>query len=178
MNLNPKIGRDKCVRPLNIGKLAREAGVHVETVRFYERRGFLKQPSTRKEYFRVYLSEAVRRIQAIKHAQSLGFSLKEIKEFLTIRFDDRARRGGVLAQIEEKIAEVEGMIDGLLALKRSLQRFISAPGGEVTKPKCSVLDALVVTSTDPASDQGRSDQGKRQLKTSYVRKVGKQNVDK
>ncbi|MDP7385285.1 MAG: MerR family transcriptional regulator [Nitrospinota bacterium] len=112
--------------PLTIGKLAAAAGVHVETVRYYERRGLIERPRARRGAVRVYPEEAVRRIRSIKRAQSLGFSLKEIKELLVLRLNDRARCGDVLVQAERKLGEVEEKLRALRAVKAQLRKLSSA----------------------------------------------------
>ena len=73
---------------MRIGKLAEKAGVGVETVRFYERRGLIDQPLKPQSYgFRSYPKELVQRIRFIRHAQTLGFTLTEIEELLALRTD-------------------------------------------------------------------------------------------
>src|SRR5205085_4323513 len=71
----------------SIGQVARRACVGVETVRFYEREGLLEEPARRASGYRQYSEEAVKQICFIKRAQQLGFSLKEIRELLTLRVD-------------------------------------------------------------------------------------------
>ena len=73
---------------MTIGKLAREAGVGVETVRFYERRGLVEQPPKPVgSGFRHYPREAVERIRFVRRAQEIGFTLREIVELLSLRAD-------------------------------------------------------------------------------------------
>ena len=69
---------------VTIGQLARKASVHVETVRYYERRGLLPEPPRRWSGYREYSDDDVARLQFIKRAQGLGFSLKEIAELLAL----------------------------------------------------------------------------------------------
>ena len=73
---------------MTIGKAAREAGVNIETVRFYERRSLIEQPP--KGNYRVYSPEQVARIRFIKEAQQIGFSLSEIGDLLALRADPAA----------------------------------------------------------------------------------------
>src|SRR5690554_1141494 len=69
---------------LTIGQAARAAGVNVETIRFYERRGLIEQPPKPKgQTYREYPSETVSRIRSIRKARALGFSLREISDLLT-----------------------------------------------------------------------------------------------
>mgnify|MGYP000673699022 CR=1 FL=1 len=67
---------------MTIGKLAKEAGVGVETVRFYERKGLIQKPQKRESGFRTYSQEEVSRIRFIRRAQELGFTLREVKELV------------------------------------------------------------------------------------------------
>ena len=82
---------------MTIGKVAGEAGVGVETVRFYERKGLIRKPRRPSNGgYRTYPSDAVERILFIRQAQELGFSLREIKELLSLQADpatDCGRRG-------------------------------------------------------------------------------------
>ena len=83
------------MRELTIGEAARRAGVGVETIRFYERRGLIDRPQKPQGAgFRVYAPEQVRRIRFIREAQQIGFSLREIAELLALEADPRpiARR--------------------------------------------------------------------------------------
>ena len=74
------------MRPMTIGRLADAAGVGVETVRFYERRGLIQQPpKPNGTGFRVYPEETEHRIRFIRQGQELGFSLREIQELLSLR---------------------------------------------------------------------------------------------
>jgi MerR family mercuric resistance operon transcriptional regulator len=72
---------------LTIGQLAKQAGVNIETIRYYERQGLLPEPPRRASGYRQYSAEFVKRIQFIKRAQTLGFSLKEIAELLDLRIE-------------------------------------------------------------------------------------------
>ncbi len=67
------------MKPLMIGKVARRAGVGVETIRFYEREGLIAEPPRRESGYRQYPEEAVSRVRFIRRAKELGFTLKEIK---------------------------------------------------------------------------------------------------
>jgi len=70
---------------LTIGHLAKSAGVNLETVRYYERRGLLPKPPRSASGYRLFPSDAARRLRFIRRAQELGFSLKEIRELLSLR---------------------------------------------------------------------------------------------
>ena len=70
---------------LSIGKVARRAGIGVETIRFYEREGLLAPPARKASGYRIYSEQVLSRIQFIRHAKDLGFSLREIKELLQLK---------------------------------------------------------------------------------------------
>ncbi|MCB0419701.1 MAG: MerR family DNA-binding protein [Bdellovibrionales bacterium] len=105
---------------LTIGKLAGVSGVNVETVRFYERKGLLKQPK-KQGAFRYYPDEYIARIRFIKRSQELGFTLKETKELLDLKIKNHAKCSDVLSKTEEKIAEINHKISDLKKMKKSLE---------------------------------------------------------
>lgn len=128
--------------PLTIGRLARLAGVGVETVRYYERRGLIERPRERRGAFRVYPPGAVGRLRAVKRAQGLGFSLEEIHSLLELRLEDRARCGDVLRRAERKVAEIEGKIRGLQRVRRELRALAAACRGDAPASACPILAAF------------------------------------
>src|SRR5207253_10704697 len=76
---------------LTRGELAQQGRVNSETIRYYERRGLLPKPPRTPSGYRVFSSDAVRRVRFIKRAQGPGFPLKEIKALLALRVDPRNR---------------------------------------------------------------------------------------
>src|SRR5579885_915090 len=105
---------------LTIGQVARTAGVGIETIRFYEREGLLEEPPRRASGYRQYSEEVVKRLQFIKRAQQLGFSLKEIAELLTLRVDEQTSCEKVKQRAEAKIAEVERKLAELQRMRNAL----------------------------------------------------------
>lgn len=130
------------MRPFTIGWVARAAGVNVETVRYYERRGLIARPSARDGAYRAYPPEAVNRIRGIKRVQKLGFSLDEIKELMTMRANAEAKCGDAGAQAERKMAEIEEKIRTLQAMKRSLRQLADACRMEAPIAECPILRGL------------------------------------
>jgi len=107
---------------LTIGKLATAAGVGVETVRYYQRRGLLETP-TRDREIRRYGSDDLKRLRFIKQAQAAGFTLEEIKELLDLDAgEDRARARELasarVTALDQKIAELQKARDALRRLAR------------------------------------------------------------
>ena len=127
---------------LTRGRLAKSVGVNLETIRYYEQRDLLpKAPRTAAGY-RVFDDEAVRRLRFIKHAQALGFSLKEIKELLALRVRPRASCRPVLRQTEAKIADIDRKIRSLEAMRKALVRLARACSGRARVSSCPILESL------------------------------------
>ena len=97
---------------LTIGALARAAEVGVETIRFYERRGLLAEPPRTAAGYRQYPVNTVDRLRFIRRAQRLGFTLSEISELLELRVDEVAACGTVEVRARDKLADIEGKIEG------------------------------------------------------------------
>ena len=127
---------------LTIGQVARQAGVGVETVRFYEREGLLEEPPRRASGYRQYSEQVVRRIHFIKRAQKLGFSLKEITELLTLRVDGQTSCEEVKQRTEAKIAEVEQKLSELQRMRQALLQVATLCTGQGPASACPMLDAL------------------------------------
>jgi len=128
---------------MRIGDVAREAGVGIETVRFYEQRGLIVQPAKpRTGGFRDYPAAAVRRIRFVRRAQQLGFSLAEIVELLALESEDGAACIDVRRRAETKLAEVAAKIGDLARIKAALAALIEACPGEGPARKCSILEAI------------------------------------
>src|SRR5258708_17198173 len=107
---------------LTSGQVAKEAGVGVEPLRYYEREGLLKEQPGRASGYRQYPEDAVKRIQFIKRAQELGFSLKEITELLALRVDPTTSSGEVKRRAEAKLADIQSKVEELLRMKRALEQ--------------------------------------------------------
>lgn len=123
---------------LTIGKLAQSAGVGVETVRFYQRKGLLAEP-TRESGIRRYSGEELRRLRFIKQAQTAGFTLNEIKELLDLdASDDRAR---ALELAKQRVAELDRKIAELGHARDALKRLASECGRGGRGP-CPILTSF------------------------------------
>jgi MerR family mercuric resistance operon transcriptional regulator len=139
---------------LTIGRAARAAGVNIETVRFYERRGLIEQPRKGDSY-RVYSAEQVARIRFIKEAQQIGFTLSEIGELLTLRADPSADCSQVRRQAVAKLEEVHPKIEQLQRVGAALEVLIEACPRHGALQACSIMDALNARSTLPTGERKR-----------------------
>jgi MerR family mercuric resistance operon transcriptional regulator len=128
---------------MTIGKLAKEAGIGVETIRFYEREGLLPRPARNGgSGYRQYPPENIQRINFIRQAKDLGFSLKEIGELLSLRATTKAKCGSVKKKAEMKIADVEKKIVDLTSIKSALEALIAKCDAEKPTSECPILDAI------------------------------------
>ncbi len=127
---------------LTIGKVARLAGVGVETIRFYEREGLIEDPPRRSSGYRQYPAAAVTRIRFIKRAKALGFSLKEIKELLELRVDPETTCADIRDRASAKIRDIEEKIAALREIKAALERLTAACKGKGPVSECPILEAL------------------------------------
>src|SRR5262245_32919858 len=107
------------------GQVATEAGVNVETLRFYERRGLLPEPERLQSGYRAYSSEAVSTVRFIKRAQKLGFSLAEVEQLLDLAAGGPDSCDAVQQLTRRKLEELEGRIAALGAMRASLQRLLA-----------------------------------------------------
>ena len=98
---------------LTIGKVAKRVGIGIETVRFYERQGLIEAPPRRPSGYREYPVEVVHRIQFIRRAKELGFTLKEIGELLDLRMSEDSSCCDVKRRTLAKIVDTEAKITAL-----------------------------------------------------------------
>jgi MerR family mercuric resistance operon transcriptional regulator len=124
---------------LTIGRLARAAGVNVETIRYYQRVGLIEEPSKPAEGFRRYPPEAWARIVFIKRAQRLGFNLDEIRELLELGDGHCA---DVRSRAEEKRAQIEAQIGDLTAMRDTLNELIRACLAGSEDAHCPIVESL------------------------------------
>ncbi|MGV6816860.1 MAG: MerR family transcriptional regulator [Thiotrichales bacterium] len=121
---------------LTIGALAREAGVNVETVRYYQRRGLIEEPAKPYSGFRHYPLATVDRLRFIKRAQSLGFSLAEIADLLAL---GQGHCVDVCQRAEAKRERIQQQIDDLRRLQATLDRLIASCHEERASGCCPMV---------------------------------------
>lgn len=131
---------------MNIGSIAKQANVNIQTVRYYERIGILKPTERRDSGYRVYDEDSLRRLLFIKRAQELGFTLDDVRELLGLRATASASREKVRAKAKEKIGDIRSKIAYLKRLESNLKKLVDAcEHGSATGP-CPILEKLEVES--------------------------------
>jgi Hg(II)-responsive transcriptional regulator len=126
---------------IRTGEVAARAGVNIQTLRYYERRGLLKEPPRRSSGFRKYPEEAVRIVRFIKHAQQLGFTLREIDELLQLREDRERTCAQVRRAAEAKIADIDSKLDRLTAVRGALEVLVQSCRYK-RATRCPLIEAL------------------------------------
>jgi Hg(II)-responsive transcriptional regulator len=134
---------------MRTGQVAAEAGVNVQTLRYYERRGLLPEPERRESGYRVYGPDAVRTVRFIKRAQELGFGLRDAQALLALAAGGPDGCDAARELAREKLAELDRRIADLSAMRASLDRLAATcekPRAERECPLLQSIEAAAVTS--------------------------------
>jgi MerR family mercuric resistance operon transcriptional regulator len=124
---------------LTIGKLAKQTGVTIETIRHYQRIGLLPEPDKPDNGYRCYSDDAVIQIRFIKRAQQAGFTLKEIATLLAL---DGAHCADVRQLAEQKCQQIDQQIKDLTALRQLLGALVNDCQQTASSTHCAILDAF------------------------------------
>ena len=124
---------------LTIGKLAKQAEVTVETIRYYQRIGLLNEPAKALGSYRHYPPDAIGRIRFIKRAQQAGFTLKEIAELISF---DGTHCAEVRKIAELKCQQIDAQIKDLTTLRSVLDSLVNRCQTNASTEHCSLIDAL------------------------------------
>jgi DNA-binding transcriptional MerR regulator len=123
-----------------IAEAAQQAGVNVQTIRYYERRGLLPRPR-RTSTYRQYSLDTIRVLRFVKRAQDLGFTLAEIAELLELRGESRRDRRRIRALAEGKLHQVETKLAELQAMQQALAHLVHCCAAGTTL-ECPIIEAL------------------------------------
>ena len=126
--------------PLTIAGVAKAAGVGVETVRYYERRGLVSQPRRGAGTYRHYEPDHVRRIRFIKRAQDLGFTLQEISSLL--KLEDGADRRSIRSIAGARLEETRRRIADLKRIEGVLAHLLHDCEAHAKAPRCPIIAAI------------------------------------
>ncbi len=132
---------DLRVSSMKIGEAAELAGVNVQTLRYYERTGLLPRPSRRPSGYRQYDADTVHLVHFIKHAQELGFTLRDISELIALRQNPKScpkAAGLALAKVEE----IDRRLRTLTAMRQTLAELATACAAGDADHECPIIEAL------------------------------------
>ena len=125
---------------MQIGELAKSAGVPIDTVRYYERHGILPAPHRRPSGYRSYGADDVARLRFIRRAKALGFTLEDIRGLLSL--SDERNVSKVKRAAEAKLTDIEQRIAELQRIRKGLRTLITACPGHGQAEACPILNAL------------------------------------
>lgn len=126
---------------MQIGQLAREAGVAVDTVRYYEKQGLLPTPPRRGTY-RAYEASDVQRLRFIRRAKGLGFTLEEIASLLDLSAQRHQDMGTVRETAQARLADLDARIAELQRVRAALSQVVHACPGHGELADCPILASL------------------------------------
>jgi Hg(II)-responsive transcriptional regulator len=127
---------------LTVSQLARQAGVNLETVRYYERRSLLTPPKRTKAGYRQYPASTVRRIEFIKRAQALGFTLDEVADLLALDANTPKRCETVEREASIVVTRIDQKLAELTRMRAALGRLVDACHTRQGTSDCPLLEAL------------------------------------
>ena len=126
----------------SIGTLAKSANLNVETIRYYQRRGLLDLPVRPMRGHRTYGENHLKALKLIAQSKSLGFTLKEIAELLSLLENQEMSCGQLTDRAREKHKAIESKINGLKKIQESLQKVIDICACKPNECPCPKLDSL------------------------------------
>lgn len=127
---------------MKIGELAERAGVGIQTVRYYERRGLLPEPDRTRSGYRDYDDHDALRLRFILRAKELGFTLSEVEELLALRVDPQTTAEDVRRRAESKIAATRSKIRDLRSIESALERLVQACDAHGSPEECALMHAI------------------------------------
>jgi Zn(II)-responsive transcriptional regulator len=127
---------------MQIGLLAKRAGVPIDTVRYYERNGILPPPERQASGYRAYSERDVERLRFLRRAKALGFTLVEIRDLLELSSRRDDDMGSLKATASEKLADVERKLAELSRIRDGLRVLVDACPGHGALERCPILAAL------------------------------------
>jgi MerR family copper efflux transcriptional regulator len=136
------------MKPLTRKQVADAAKVTIEAVRFYEKEALIAKPPRTEAGYRQYPVDTVKRLRFIKRAQSLGFSLLEIRELLALRIDPETTAADIRHRAQQKIQQIEEKIQTLQAMKQALEQITDTCSGEGPANQCPIVSSLEISNPE------------------------------
>lgn len=133
---------------MNIGNAARQSGLPPKTIRYYEDIGLLTADRAANGY-RDYSSEDVHRLRFVQRSRSLGFSVEECRQLLSLYTDRDRASSDVKAIATEKLGEIDRKIAELTGLRDMLGHLVENCHGDA-RPECPIIDGLAATTREIA----------------------------
>jgi DNA-binding transcriptional MerR regulator len=141
---------------MQIGQIAAQTGIGIDAIRFYERNGLLAAPTRSEGGFRLYSSDDLSILQFIRSLQTLGFSLNEIREFLSLRTNGLRACSAVRKMLGHKLTDIHSKRLALVKLEDELKAALRKCNSQLKRPRrnksgpCPVLTTLAKSKHDGA----------------------------
>ena len=129
---------------MGIGDLAKESGVKVVTIRYYEQIGILPRVNRTAGNYRSYGADHVRRLRFVRRCRELGFSLNQVRDLLRLSAENGPSCAEVCRMADRQRKAVEGKIADLTRLASELRRIAASCNGRRTMAECRIIEALSV----------------------------------
>jgi MerR family mercuric resistance operon transcriptional regulator len=132
---------------MQIGQVSKRVGVSIDAIRFYERNGFLSAPPRSEGGFRLYSAVHLCTLKFIRNLQTLGFSLNEIREFLSLRSNNLRACSEVRKMLDHKLSDIHAKRIALAKLEAELKDALATCNSQLMRPRgkqngrCPVLTA-------------------------------------
>lgn len=146
---------------MKIGRLAERSGVGIETLRFYEKEGLLAKPARTESGYRTYPEETVERVQFIRRAKEVGFTLEEISELLALKVSHGKSCESVRQRALSKVEDIDRKVGDLRKMRRALNALVQRCSGHEGMDDCTILDALSRGPTAPVRPTGNGPSKRR-----------------
>ena len=127
---------------LTIGEVAKQTGVTVETIRFYEKQGLIATPHRSESGYRQYKAETIKRVRFIQRAKDVGFTLKDIAELLALKKEPGTSCSDIKLRALEKMSEVDKKVEDLKRIHDSLSQLVVKCSGSGDLSECPILESL------------------------------------
>jgi len=127
---------------ITIGKLSELTGLNRETLRFYEQKKLIPNPTRTNSGYRLYPTDVIRRIRFIQYTKKLGFSLKEINTLLSLSTNPNGTCSDIKHYTDRKITEIAKQIRALETMKDTLAQLSTSCSGRGPLRSCPILDAF------------------------------------
>lgn len=127
---------------MKIGEFAERAGVNVQTVRYYERRGLLPEPNRTESGYREYDERDLQRLRFILRAKGLGFTLSEVGDLVALRVDPERSAEEVRERALAKIEATTAKIRDLRRIREALERVVTSCEAHGSPEQCALMHAI------------------------------------
>lgn len=126
----------------SIGQVAKQSGISIETIRYYEKEGLLEKPERTESGYRQYDESVIERLSFIQQAKGLGFTLAEILELLSLEIKKASTSKDVKQMAQLKLHTIEEKIKMLKRMQRTLKDLVTQCDGQGSIEQCPILNAI------------------------------------